>query len=161
MTAPLFVVALVIAIPTCIFADKATKWRGYFANRAFFITIVLGLGAIFCALAAGITAYMPRYVFLCFINSALWTANPLALSFSSTCLKGVDPETRAISMAIINGSGNLAQLYGSALFPSSDAPIYLKGFAVYAGCMFIGTGLYSLAFFAFKRWPFKQIPATE
>lgn len=161
MTAPLFLVALAIAIPTCILADRMSGRSGYFANRAFFVTVVLGCGAVFCALSTGIHAYVPRYVFLCFINSAIWTANPLALSFASTCLKGVDPEQRAVSLAIINGSGNLAQLYGSALFPSTDAPVYLKGFAVYAGCMFVGAGLYSLAYFCFQRSPFKKAEGAD
>ena len=161
MTAPLFVVALAIAIPTCILADKMASRRGYFANRAFVATVVMTMGAIFCALAAGIHAYIPRYVFLCFINSAIWTANPIALSYASTCLRSVDPETRAVSLAIINGSGNLAQLYGSALFPATDAPVYLKGFAVYAGCMFLGAGLYSATYFVFQRWPFQRSPHDE
>ena len=161
MTAPLFVVALVIAIPTCILADRMSKRNGYFANRAFFVTVVLGTGGIFCALAAGIHAYVPRYVFLCFINSTIWTANPLALSFASTCLRSVDPEQRAVSLAIINGSGNLAQLYGSALFPGTDAPVYLKGFGVYAGLLIIGASMYSAAYFAFQKWPFKRSPEVE
>lgn len=91
----------------------------------------------------------------------IWTANPLALSFASTCLREVDPEQRAVSLAIINGSGNLAQLYGSALFPATDAPVYLKGFAVYAGCMFLGATLYSCAYFAFQKSPFKKADIVE
>ena len=60
MTAPLFVVALVIAIPTCILADKMSTRTGWLANRAFFVSVVLTCGAIFCALAAGIQKYIPR-----------------------------------------------------------------------------------------------------
>jgi MFS family permease len=151
MTAPLFVVALVIALPVCYFADRMVN------RRAFLAAVVLSVGAIFCAVSAGVTAYVPRYVFLCFINSAIWTANPLALSYASTCLGPVDPETRAVALAIINGAGNLAQLYGSALFPSKDAPMYVLGFSVYAGCMFVGAMLYIASYFLFKRFPFKAI----
>lgn len=77
MTAPLFVVALVIAIPTCILADHMSTRQGYLANRSFFVSVVLLTGAVFCALAAGIHAYVPRYVFLCFINSVSLTSPPL------------------------------------------------------------------------------------
>lgn len=106
MTAPLFVVAFAIAVPTCIFADRIPAYRPVIA------CVVMVLGSVFCALSAGIYAYVPRYVFLCFINSAIWTANPLALSFASTSLAPVDSEVRAISLAWINGLGNLAQIYG-------------------------------------------------
>ena len=149
MTAPLYCVAVAIAVPVCILADRIPSYRGCLAG------VVLTCGAIFCALGAGIQAYVPRYVFLCFINSAIWTANPLALSFASVSLGPVNPETRAISLAIINGCGNLAQLYGTALFPGSDAPKYLKGFGVYSGLMFVGAMLYLSAFFLFRKFPFK------
>jgi MFS family permease len=154
MTAPLFVVALAIALPTCYFADTVPN------KRAYLVAIVLLFGTLFCALSAGITALVPRYVFLCFINSAIWTANPLALSYASTCLGSVDPETRAVSLAIINGAGNLAQLYGSALFPASSGPLYILGFSVYAGCMFLGAFLYLGSLFLFRKFPFKSVAAV-
>lgn len=68
----------------------------------------------------------------------------------------LDPETRAISLALINGIGNLAQIYGSYLFPSEDAPKYLKGFGTYAGLLAFGTGIYTIAFFLIRRSPFKS-----
>ena len=149
MTAPLFVVAFVIAVPTCIFADRIPAYRPILA------CVALILGSLFCALSAGIYAYVPRYVFLCFINSAIWTANPLALSFASTSLAPVDSEVRAISLAWINGLGNLAQIYGAYLFPSTDKPKYLKGFSAYAGILFFGAFLYLSMFVLFRRSPFK------
>lgn len=150
MTAPLYIVALVIAIPTCILADRIPKYRPLLCGA------VLATGAVFCALGAGIYNYVARYTFLCFINSAVWTANPLALSFASVSLGEADPETRAISLALINACGNLAQLYGSVLFPSADAPKYLKGFSVYAASIFFGAVLYIFAFFIFRRFPLKS-----
>ncbi|ORX99504.1 hypothetical protein BCR34DRAFT_592907 [Clohesyomyces aquaticus] len=116
MTVPLYVVAFAIAVPTCIFADRMPAYRPVMASTA------LTFGALFCALSAGIYAYVPRYVFLCFINSALWTSNPLALSYASVSMGPLNPETRAISLAIVNEMGNLAQIYGSYLFPEEDAP---------------------------------------
>jgi hypothetical protein len=149
MTVPLYVVSFAIAVPTCIVADRIPSYRPIMAGG------VLVMGSIFCALTAGIYAYVPRYVFLCFINSAIWTANPLALSYASVSMGPLEPETRAISLAIINGMGNLAQIYGSYLFPNSDAPKFLKGFIAYAALLFFGAGVYLMAFILFRKSPFK------
>lgn len=151
MTAPLFLVALVVAIPTCWSADK------YSTKRVYFIVVLLAVGVLFCSLAAGILKNVPRYVFLCVINSAVYTASPLALSYSSTCLSPVEPEKRAVALAIINGMANLAQLYGSALFPSTDAPRYLTGFTVFAASMFAGIGFYLSGQYLYKKYPFRPI----
>lgn len=86
----------------------------------------------------------------------IWTANPLALSYASVSMGPLDPETRAISLAIVNGMGNLAQIYGSYLFPSEDAPKYLKGFGTYAGLLAFGAGIYVTAFFSIRKSPFKS-----
>lgn len=133
----------------CFFADRKGDYRGVF------VCVVMVCGAIFCALATGIQSYVPRYVFLCFINSAIWTANPLALSFASVSLGPVNPESRAISLAIINGCGNLAQIYGAAIFPTKDAPKYLTGFGVYSGLLFLGGVMYLGAWMLFRKYPFK------
>jgi hypothetical protein len=148
MTVPLYVVAFAIAVPTCVLADRMPSRRPVMA------TVVLLLGALFCALSAGIYAYIPRYVFLCFINSAIWTANPLALSYASVSMGPLHPETRAISLAVINGMGNLAQIYGSYLFPDKDAPKYLTGFGTYAGLLAFGAAVYTGAWVLFRRSPF-------
>lgn len=149
MTAPLFLVALVVAIPTCWVADRMPD------KRIIFIVTALAVGVIFDALAASIVSNVPRYIFLCFINSATYTASPLALSYSSTCLSPVEPEKRAVALALINGLANLAQLYGSAVFPTKDAPRYLTGFTVFTVLMFVGVLAYAAAHVLFKKYPFK------
>jgi hypothetical protein len=142
VTVPLYVSSFLIAVPVAILADKVYAFRPIIAAGAML------LGALFCALSAGIYALIPRYVFLVFIN-------PLALSFASVSMGSLDPETRAISLAFVNGLGNLAQVYGSYLFPVEDAPKYLKGFGAYAGLLSLGAGVYVSAFFLFKKFPFK------
>ncbi|KAF2022394.1 MFS general substrate transporter [Aaosphaeria arxii CBS 175.79] len=149
MTVPLYVVAFAIAVPSCIVADRIPRFR------PIMVCAVLVGGSLFCALSAGIYAYIPRYVFLCFINSAIWTANPLSLSFASVSMGPLHPETRAVSLAILNGMANLAQIYGSYLFPAEDAPKYLKGFGTYSGLLAFGAVVYVSAFFLFRRSPFK------
>ncbi|RKL32814.1 hypothetical protein BFJ72_g10314 [Fusarium proliferatum] len=149
MTTPLYIVALTIAIPTSVAADMFPLQRGFFV-----FTIML-LGAIFCALATGIRAYVPRYVFLCFINSAIWTGSPIALSYAASNLGPVDSETRAISLGIINGLSQLAQIYGSALFPRSEAPEYLTGFTTYTLLFATGSVIALSGSFLLRKYPYK------
>ncbi|KAF1360785.1 MFS general substrate transporter [Lizonia empirigonia] len=65
MTVPLYVAAFAVAVPVAILADKISAFRPILCASA------LVLGALFCALSAGIYAYIPRYVFLVFINSTV------------------------------------------------------------------------------------------
>lgn len=149
MTAPIWAVALVISVPMSLIADR-------FHNiRALLVTGIMLGGALFCGLATGILAYVPRYVFLCFINSAIWTGAPIALSYATSCLGPVDTETRAISLGIVNGLSQLAQVYGSALFPSADAPEYYKGFGTYTGLFFVGACIMGCGHFLIKRYPYR------
>jgi hypothetical protein len=150
VTVPLYVSAFLIAVPVAIFADRV------YAYRPILCAITLLLGSLFCALSAAIYAYIPRYVFLVFINSMIWTANPLALSYASVSMGPLDPETRAISLALVNAMGNLAQIYGSYLFPAEDAPKFLRGFGAYAGLLALGAGIYTVAFFLLRRSPFRS-----
>lgn len=152
MTAPFYGVALVIAVTLCIIADKVPKLRALFTSG-----VLLIFGCLFCALAAGILNPTARYVFLCFINSAVWSGNPLSLSYTSTVLGPVEPEVRAICLAIVNGMANLAQLYGTYIFTSSEPPRYLMGFSVYAAIFAIGSAIYLASFFVFRKWPYKPV----
>ena len=155
VTVPLYVTAFFIAVPVAIVADRMNTFRPILCASA------LGLGALFCALSAGIYAYIPRYVFLVLINSMIWTANSPALSYASGSMGPLDPETRAISLAFVNALGNLAQIYGAYLFPARDAPKYLRGFGVYAGLLALGAGIYIAAFFLLRRSPFTSKTASR
>lgn len=66
MTAPLYAVALVVAITMCITADKIPRYRAILTAA-----VLLFCGTLFCGLATRITAPVARYVFLCFINTAI------------------------------------------------------------------------------------------
>lgn len=86
--------------------------------------------------------------------TGLLPGHPLTITFSGP----VEPEVRAILLAAMNGFGNLAQIYGSYLFPSTDAPQYLKGFCAYAAILCFGGGLYFSAYHIFRKKPLK--PST-
>lgn len=62
-------------------------------------------------------------------------------------------EVRAISLALVNALGNLAQIYGAYLFPSGDAPKYLMGFGVISGLCFTGIAAYLFLQVFLRKYP--------
>ncbi|KAJ4252859.1 hypothetical protein NW762_010765 [Fusarium torreyae] len=149
MTAPIYFTAFAIAVPCCVLADR------YPNKRVVFVTTAMFLGSIFCILITTVLSDVPRYVFLCFLTACIWTANPIAESFASSSMASIQPEVRAISLAFINSVGNLAQIYGSYLLPSWDAPRHSRGFGTFAGLLFIGGCVYCAAMILLRRRPFK------
>lgn len=86
--------------------------------------------------------FTARYVLLVFLASGLWACNALSLSYASSSFGSMPDETRAVALAIVNAMGNLSQIYGSYLFPSVEAPKYLKGFGVISGMCSLGIVVY-------------------
>lgn len=121
MTVPIYIVALVIAIAMGFSADR-TGYKAYHAMAA------CAFGCISFIICATVSDFKVRYVFICFGGAGIWSAVPLFLSWMVTMFEG--REKRAISIALINGFGNLSSVYGSFLWPSSDAPGYKTGFGV-------------------------------
>ncbi|KXG47678.1 Major facilitator superfamily domain, general substrate transporter [Penicillium griseofulvum] len=147
MTAPLYIASLAAAIPICWFADRNPHGRG----RLLVGSMIVGM--VFFAFTAGIRNSTARYLFLCFINMALWTGSALALSFTTTALASVTRDVRAIMLAWMSGVSALAQLYGSALFPAEDSPAYVVGFSVFAATFAVGAVCFGIADVLFKRYP--------
>ncbi|CAG9948689.1 unnamed protein product [Clonostachys rosea f. rosea IK726] len=127
MTAPIYGVALVIAVTLCIVADIVPNYRAIFTCGVLFF-----FGALFCALAAGIHHPKARYAFLCFINTAVWSANPLSLSYTT---------------------------YGTYIFTAATPPEYIMGFSVYAAIFAVGAAIYLGSFFIFRKYPYKPVEA--
>ncbi|WVQ78516.1 hypothetical protein IAT38_000602 [Cryptococcus sp. DSM 104549] len=140
MTVPLYAVALVIATATG-FSSDYFRQKGYHAAGACALGFV---SFIICATVKNATA---RYVFIAFGGAGVWTATPIYLSWIITMFEG--REKRAVSIAIINGFGNISSVYGSFWWPASDAPLYHKGFGITTG-MIGAAGMLILA----ARWKF-------
>ena len=92
--------------------------------------------------------------------AGLWASNALALSFASSTFGDMEPEVRAIALAVVNAMGNLAQIYGAYLFPSAEAPKYLKGFGVISGLLGFGVFCYLGMHIALRRKIFSQTVTT-
>ncbi|KAK1978919.1 nicotinamide mononucleotide permease [Colletotrichum cereale] len=145
MTIPIFGIAFVCTAITGYFADRHSQWRG----------LILGAWMTVSMLCAIITCvvydFKARYALLVIMASGLWASNGLALSYASVSFGSMPNETKAISLAVVNAMGNLAQIYGAYLFPSSDAPKYLMGFGVISGLCFTGVVSYVVLHIFLRR----------
>lgn len=63
----------------------------------------------------------------------------------------MEPEVRAVALALVNACGNLAQIYGAYLFPADDKPKYLMGFGVISGLLGFGVFVYLFLHMALRR----------
>jgi hypothetical protein len=127
-------------------ADKIPQWRGIF------IASWLAFSMITSILVCVIYNFTARYALLVLMAAGLWSSNALSLSFASSTFGSMDAEVRAIALAVMNGLGNLAQIYGAYLFPSDDAPKYLMGFGVISGMLGFGVAVYITMHILVRRW---------
>lgn len=84
--------------------------------------------------------------------AGLWSTNGLSLSYASSTFASMPQETRAVSLALVNALGNLAQIYGAYLFPSNDAPKYILGFGVISGMCAFGVIVYAVAHVLLRKY---------
>jgi hypothetical protein len=124
MVVPIYAVAFVAVVCTGYFMDKMHRYRGLVI--ALWLTLSMGCSITVCL----IYDFTARYVLLVFMAAGLWASNGLALSYAASTFGPMPQEVRAVSLALVNALGNLAQIYGAYLFPSDDAPKYIMGFGV-------------------------------
>lgn len=136
MTVPIYAVAFVCTAVTGYACDKTPDRRGLII--AAWLSVSLATAIVVCT----VYNFTVRYAMLVLMAAGLWTSNALSLSFASSTFGDMDTETRAVALAVVNAFGNLAQIYGSYLFPSHDAPKYLMGFGVISGLLGFGITIY-------------------
>ncbi|KAL1955180.1 hypothetical protein VTO42DRAFT_8945 [Malbranchea cinnamomea] len=149
MVVPIYAVAFVAVAVSGYLMDRFPFWRGLV------IASWLLLATVCSVIVCAVYNFTARYVLLVFMAAGLWASNALALSYSATVLGPMPQETRAVSLALVNGLGNLAQIYGAYLFPSEDAPKYLMGFGVISGMCALGIVVYAFAHVILRRSPVK------
>ena len=135
---PIYAVAFVCTAITGFFADKIPQHRGLVISG--WLTFSLVTSILVCT----IYNFTARYVLLVLMAAGLWASNATALSFAGSTFGDMQPEVRAIALALVNALGNLAQIYGAYLFPIEEAPKYLKGFGVISGMLGFGVFVYIL-----------------
>ncbi|KAF7555091.1 hypothetical protein G7Z17_g2446 [Cylindrodendrum hubeiense] len=136
MTVPIYAVAFVCTAISGYFADKIPNHRGLVI--AGWLTFSMITSIAVCV----VYNFTARYALLVLMAAGLWASNAVSLSFASSTFGSMDAEVRAIALALMNGMGNLAQIYGAYLFPSDDAPKYLLGFGVISGMLGFGVCVY-------------------
>lgn len=145
MTIPIYMVALVFCIFSAVSSD-------YFNDRKYHISAFACLAFVSAVVAAITTNTKVRYVMLCFMAAGVWSALPLILTWTTNVIQW-PREKRAVAIATVNALGNLSSVYGSRIWPSTDAPRYLTGFAVTAGFLGVAVVLGLLLGYCFERFP--------
>ncbi|KAJ6034069.1 hypothetical protein N7460_000017 [Penicillium canescens] len=145
LTVPIYGVAFVCTGVTAYFSDKIPTWRGMVI--AVWLAFSLACSMTVCA----VYNFTARYVLLVLMAAGLWATNGGTLAYASSAFAGMNPEARGVSLALVNALGNLAQIYGSYLFPDSDGPKYLMGFAVISAMLALGVVVFSSLHIWFRR----------
>ncbi|KAI1257576.1 hypothetical protein MGN70_000619 [Eutypa lata] len=145
MTVPIYAVAFVCTAISGWALDKVPQFRGL----AIAGWLVISMATSICVCV--IYDFTARYVLLVIMAAGLWASNALSLSYASSTFGNMDTEVRAVALALMNGMGNLAQIYGAYLFPSEDAPKYLMGFSVISGMLGFGVCVYVVLFIVVRR----------
>jgi len=95
--------------------------------------------------------YTARYALLVLMACGLWATNGGTLAYASSAFAGMHPQARGVSLALVNAMGNLAQIYGSYLFPDSDSPKYIMGFSVISAMLALGVVVFGALHIWFRR----------
>lgn len=151
MTIPIYFVAFICTAISSPLMDKYPQWRGLALG------CWMGLAMICSIIVCAVYNFTARYVLLVIMASGLWVSNALALTYSSASFAMMPNEVKGISLAFINAMGNLAQIYGSYLFPDRDSPKYLMGFGVISGLCFTGVASYLALHVLLPRYPNKRV----
>uniref|UniRef100_A0A093UR42 Putative transporter n=1 Tax=Talaromyces marneffei PM1 TaxID=1077442 RepID=A0A093UR42_TALMA len=127
MTVPIWVVATLFLVGVSLSSDRTQ-------DRAWHITFGMAVAAVSGIIIVTVKHAATRYAFICFYMAGVYCAFPLIMIWTSEAIAFPD-EKRAVAIALVNGIGDLAVLYGSRMWPSTDAPDYKPGFtAMIAMC---------------------------
>ncbi|KAK5739024.1 hypothetical protein LTR17_005542 [Elasticomyces elasticus] len=146
MVVPIYAVAFVCVGITGYFSDKFPQ------NRGLIISCWLILSMICAIVICVVYNFTARYVLLVFMAAGLWSTNGCSLSYAASTFGSMEQETRAVSLALVNALGNLAQIYGAYLFPKGDAPKYTIGFGVISGMCAFGVMVYAVAHVLLRKY---------
>ncbi|CAG8256862.1 unnamed protein product [Penicillium salamii] len=145
LTIPIYGIAFICTGITAYYSDQVPDWRGL-------IIAVWLLFSLACSIAVCVVYdYTARYVLLVLMAAGLWATNGGTLAYASSAFAGASPEARGVSLAIVNALGNLAQIYGSYLFPDEDGPNYTMGFTVISAMLALGVVVFVFLHVWFQR----------
>ncbi|WAO87274.1 MFS domain-containing protein [Fusarium falciforme] len=97
-------------------------------DRRWHITGLLSIAALSCLIAIVVRNNTVKYVMMCFLIGGMFTTVPLILNWTSEVMARPERK-RSIAIAFVNSFGHTSYIYGSYLWPASEGPRNLKGFA--------------------------------
>lgn len=121
LTAPPYFVSGLLGIP---FAWSS----GRFNERTWHITAGLGLAVVGFTMSCSTMNTAVRYASTFFYATGAYSVGSVILGWVSATLSQT-PEKKSVSYAIVNTFANLAYVYCAYLWPKSDSPRYITGFA--------------------------------
>lgn len=92
-----------------------------FQNRNYHITFGFALAFVSSIIMVCVHGDATRYAFTCFYISGLYCVFPLIMTWASDTM-ALPSEKQAVAVAAVNAVGNLAAIYGSYIWPETDAP---------------------------------------
>ncbi|PLW23235.1 hypothetical protein PCASD_09229 [Puccinia coronata f. sp. avenae] len=128
MTVPPYVISCVSALSVSFSAD-------HFGERMLHVAIPTSFSGLLYALCLGIHLPKVRYALVCLGFGATYGSLPVALSWVSS-FGGTHKQKRGITLAMVNTVAGLAHFYGSFLWPKSQGPKFVLGFAMTAASGF-------------------------
>ncbi|KAH8827214.1 major facilitator superfamily domain-containing protein [Flagelloscypha sp. PMI_526] len=154
MTIPVYATAFVCILTFCFASD----WK---KDRPTFITIAALLSCVCFIIIVSITSSnVAKFVFLCFAVGGIYAACPLTLLWVSWIIDH-PAEKRAVAIALVNGLGNSASIYGSFLWPSKTGPRYIQGFAVTTVFVFLVAFLAQVNRYLLAKYPARGLNDDE
>ncbi|KAF9884557.1 hypothetical protein FE257_001502 [Aspergillus nanangensis] len=145
LTVPIYGVAFIATGITSYCSDIVPTWRGLII--AGWLTVSLLCSVIVCT----VYNFTARYVLLVVMAAGLWATNGGTLAYASSAFAGMHPQARGVALAMVNALGNLAQIYGSYLFPEGDSPKYIMGFSVISAMLAVGVVVFLFLHIWFRR----------
>ncbi|KAB8200213.1 major facilitator superfamily domain-containing protein [Aspergillus parasiticus] len=145
LTVPIYGIAFFATGITSYYSDKVPTWRGLII--ASWLTVSLICSVIVCA----VYNFTARYILLVIMAAGLWATNGGTLAYASSAFAGMHPQARGVALAMVNALGNLAQIYGSYLFPKDDSPKYIMGFSVISAMLAVGVVVFLFLHIWFRR----------
>jgi sugar phosphate permease len=121
LTAPPYFLSGLLGVP---FAWSS----GRFNERTCHITFGLGLAIVGFVISSSTMNVAARYSATFIYATGAYGVGPVILGWVSATLSQT-PEKKAVAYSLINVTANLAYIYCAYLWPKSDGPAYLMGFA--------------------------------
>ncbi|KAF2733335.1 MFS general substrate transporter [Polyplosphaeria fusca] len=153
MTVPIWMCGAVFQLFWSYTSDKTQDRRWHNSG-------LLGLAGIAALVALLVQNDTVKYVMMCLIIGAIYTTIPLILNWTSEILARPERK-RSVAIAFVNSLAHSAYCYGSFLWPSSEGPRNLKGFAASTAALLLSSMLAALLPVIFRYLPKQALDGVE